>query len=362
MTRDVYIGLGSNLGDKAATLRAAMKALEQHPAISAVQTSSFYETSPLGGSEQPEYLNAVVRLQTSLTPRALLAVLHDIEAGLGRVRVERWQPRTIDLDLLLYGDEVIETPELSVPHPQMHLRSFVLRGLCELDENAVHPVLRRSAAELYRRLNGRNYYWNDTRPQLISIAGLIGVGKTTLATRLAERLGATAIVEKYDDNPYLADVYAGHKDVALDSELFFLSSSATQFRRDRLIAGRCYVSDYVFDKALVYASSWLDAENLDIYKRHYACVAEQVAEPVLVIYLNDSVEQCLDRIHKRNRPYEQRIEPAFLAALSEKYETLYADCTTCPVVRVTAAECVNPEQIDVWAKELRYYLAAEIAK
>ena len=357
MTRTVYIGLGSNLGDKAAALRAATRALEQHPAMSAVQSSSVYETPPLGDSTQPDYLNAVVRLETSLPPHALLTVLHNIETALGRIRAEHWQPRTIDLDLLLVGDEVIATPELTVPHPQMHLRSFVLRGLCELDEHAAHPVLRRSAGELYRRLNGRDFFADAARPQLISIAGLIGVGKTTLATRLAERLGATPIVEKYDDNPYLADVYAGCKDVALDSELFFLSSSATQLRRDRLIAGRRYVSDYVFDKALIYASSWLDAESLDIYKKHYACVAEQAAEPVVAVYLSDSVEQCLDRIHRRNRPYEQRIEPAFLATLNQKYDALYADWTTCPVVRIAASECVLPEQANAWADEIRHYLA-----
>lgn len=359
MTKDVYLGLGSNLGDKAANLRAALDALENHPAIRCVRHSSFYETSPLNGGDQPEYLNAVVQIKTTLAPSALLAAMLSIEAHLGRVRTERWQPRKIDLDMLLYGDEVLDSPTLSIPHPQMHLRSFVLRGLCELDGSVMHPVMRRSAAELSSRLNGRDFYPDGARPQLISIAGMIGVGKTTLATRLAECLHAALISEKYNENPYLAEVYEGRQDKALDSELFFLSSSATQLRGDRLKDGLRYVSDYVFDKALIYASSWLKGDDLRCYKSHYECVAEAVAEPVLTIYLNDSVEQCLERIHKRNRPYEQRIEPEFLAELSRKYEALYAEWTDCPVVRMTAADCVNPEQVAVWAEELQHYLTTK---
>lgn len=357
ITQNVYIGLGSSLGDKTAALRAAVDALRAHPAIQSVQTSTFYATPPLGGREQPAYLNAVARIETSLSPAALLAAMQAIEDQMGRVRTGRWQPRTIDLDLLLYDDQVIATPELTVPHPQMHLRSFVLRGLCELDAKAVHPTLHQPAGELYRRLNSKDFFPDAARPQWVSIAGLIGVGKTTLASRLAEALSGQLIGEKYDDNPFLAQVYAGQKDKALDSELFFLSSSAAQLRRDRMKAGNRYISDYVFDKALIYASSWLSAEDLAAYKKYYASVAEEVAQPVLVIYLEDSVEHCLDRIHRRNRPYEQRIEQAFLTQLSQKYEALYAQWTDCPVLRLKAEACVRPEQVTVFADQVRHYLA-----
>lgn len=354
----VFIGLGSNLGDRNANLHAALDALNAHPAVRVARTSTFYETVPLGSAQQPDYVNAVAALETSLEAGALLLLMRDIEDRLGRVRAERWQPRTIDLDLLLFDQQVIVTSELTIPHPGMHLRSFVLRGLCELGPELIHPVLRQSVAELYRRLNGRDFFIDAARPQLISIAGLIGVGKTTLASRLAECLNAKLIVEKYDDNPYLAEVYAGRKDMALDSELFFLSSSATQLRRDRLKPGSRYVSDYVFDKALIYASSWLEADDLELYKKHFSCVTQEVAEPVLAIYLYDDIQQCLDRIHRRNRPYEQQIETAFLDELRQKYEALYADWTTCPLVRLNAQACVHQEQVIEWAAQLRHYLTA----
>jgi len=357
MAGTVYIGLGSNLGDRQAHLWAAVAALGEHPSIRVVKVSSFYETAPLGASDQPMYLNAVAAVETSLSAMELLAVVQAIERRLGRVRDGHWRPRTIDLDILLYGDQIIQTSELTLPHPQMHLRSFVLRGLCELDGKAIHPVLGLTAERLYERLKGRDFAPDPSRPQLISVAGLIGVGKTTLAARLAECLGGKLIAEKYDDNPYLADVYAGHKEMALDSELFFLSSSATQLHRDRLMAGVCYVSDYVFDKAMIYASSWLEADDLAAYKKHYDRVVQQVAEPALVIYLCDSVAACLERIHRRNRPYEQRIEPAFLAGQQSKYDALYADWTSCPLIRLTAAECVEMEQVKTFAEQVRHYLA-----
>ncbi len=356
MKNDAYIGLGSNLGDRAAHLRAALEALEAHPAIQVCRVSDFYDTAPLAGRSQGPYLNAVACLETTLAPTDLLEKMHTIEADGGRVRAEPWQSRTIDLDLLLYGDQVIHTPALTVPHPAMHLRSFVLRGLCQVNAEAVHPVLKRTAAQLYSRLNGGDYYPDPARPQLISVAGLIGVGKTTLAARLAETLGATLLCEAYADNPYLPDVYAGCTDVALGSELFFLSSSATQLRRDRLENGRCCVSDYVFDKAKIYASSWLGARDLACYRKHYACVVKQIAAPVVVVYLTDDIQRCLERIHRRNRPYEQRIEARFLTDLKQKYDDLYDHWTVCPVIRIEASQCASPEQAAVWAEEIRHYI------
>jgi 2-amino-4-hydroxy-6-hydroxymethyldihydropteridine diphosphokinase len=351
-----YIGLGSNGGDSKANFKKALSGLDDHPKISLVKTSSFYKTSSLGPKEQPDFLNAVAQIHTSIPSDKLLQLLHLIERNMGRKRTQHWGPRVIDLDLLLYGQMIINEPDLIVPHPQMHLRSFVLKGLCELDKNVVHPVLKRTSQELYMRLSDADYYLDDQKPQLISIAGNIGVGKTTLATGLAQRLNAKLISEKYNDNPYLSDVYGGKTELALDSELFFLASGASQLRKDQVFASRRYISDYVFDKALIYASGWLNENDLEIYRKHYQSVREGVADPVVVIYLKDSIENCLQRIHRRNRPYEQEIQPAFLEHLAQGYDTLYNKYTICPVVQICSDECSLPEQVDRIANEIQHYL------
>ena len=352
-----YIGLGSNQGDLEKNLHTALSVLESYSQISHVKTSSFYETSPLGSPDQPNFLNAIAQVHTSLSCRELFQVLDSIEQDMGRKRDIHWGPRTIDLDLLLYDERVIDEPDLKVPHPQMHLRSFVLKGMCELAEECVHPQLNQTMRQLYQWLNGRDFFLNSQQPQLISIAGNIGVGKTTLASRLAERLDAQFITEKYDENPYLADVYAGHTELALDSELFFLSSSASQLRKKKLKAGNRYISDYVFDKALIYASGWLSESDLKAYKKHYDSVMEGVGAPVLVIYMQDSITNCLQRIHQRNRPYEQQIETSFLEHLAAGYETLYTDYAVCPVMRIRPDQCFDVEQVDTIVRQVKFYLA-----
>jgi len=136
-----FIGLGANLGDRAANLRAAISALREAPGVAVERVSSFIETRPRGGPPQPDFLNAAAQLETDLAPRDLLRALLTIESRLGRVRGERWGPRAIDLDLLLYDDETVSEPGLRVPHPHMHERLFVLEPLCEIAPDAVHPVL-----------------------------------------------------------------------------------------------------------------------------------------------------------------------------------------------------------------------------
>lgn len=135
-----YIALGCNLGDRMANLSSALKALEEHPDCVAVECSSVYETDPMGPQDQPDYLNAVVGLQTQLSALNLLDELQNIENLHGRVRDgERWGARTLDLDLLLYSDSVIDTPVLSVPHPGISERSFVLLPLAELAPDLIVP-------------------------------------------------------------------------------------------------------------------------------------------------------------------------------------------------------------------------------
>ncbi len=134
-----FIGLGSNLGERETMIRQALEGLSILPDTELIRASSLYDTEAVGDAEQPNYLNAVAQIDTLLTARQLLWNLLLIEKRLGRVRAQKWGPRTIDLDLLLYGDLIVEEPDLSVPHPEITRRAFVLVPLVELEHSLVHP-------------------------------------------------------------------------------------------------------------------------------------------------------------------------------------------------------------------------------
>jgi 2-amino-4-hydroxy-6-hydroxymethyldihydropteridine diphosphokinase len=134
-----YLALGSNEGDRLSTLQRAVDLLDAAPGIAIRRSSRIYETEPIGGPPQPDYLNAVVEARTSLLARELLEACHRVERSLGRERVVRWGPRTIDIDILTYGRERIDEPDLVVPHPRMHERGFVLAPLLELDADPPLP-------------------------------------------------------------------------------------------------------------------------------------------------------------------------------------------------------------------------------
>lgn len=150
-----YVGLGSNLGDREAMIRLAIDDLARLPETTLVKASSLYDTEPVGEVDQPNFLNAVAALDTALTARQLLWNLQLIEKRLGRVRSQKWGPRTMDLDLLLYGTLVLEEADLKVPHPELLRRSFVLVPLVEIEPMLVHPVTGETLVHHLSRLGTR---------------------------------------------------------------------------------------------------------------------------------------------------------------------------------------------------------------
>jgi 2-amino-4-hydroxy-6-hydroxymethyldihydropteridine diphosphokinase len=138
-----YLGLGSNLGDRLANLQGAVDRLAREDGVRVDASSRVWQTAPVGGPEQPDYLNAVVRVETDRAPAELLAACRGVESALGRERAERWGPRTIDVDVLLYDERTVDEPDLVVPHPRMAERAFVVLPLLELDPDPVLPDGRR---------------------------------------------------------------------------------------------------------------------------------------------------------------------------------------------------------------------------
>lgn len=141
-----YIGIGSNVGDREANCRMAVELLREAGTVAVV--SSFYETGPVGNTDQRDFINAVAAVETCLSPGGLLAACRAIEDRMGRERSMRWGPRTIDLDILLYGSEAFDLPELTVPHPHMAERLFALLPLAEIAPSAVHPLLGKTMRQL----------------------------------------------------------------------------------------------------------------------------------------------------------------------------------------------------------------------
>ena len=189
-----YVALGSNLGDRRAHLDQAVERLRHVPGVVLQRVSSYRETEPVGGPPgQDKYLNAVAELSVDLTPAALLQALLAIEQQMGRTRTEHWGPRTIDLDLLLYGTEAVEIHEggldLSIPHPRMHQRRFVLEPLVEIAPLAVHPVLGSTTTDLLRTLDSSR----ELAEQTALVTGATsGIGRA-IALELA-RAGARVVV------------------------------------------------------------------------------------------------------------------------------------------------------------------------
>ena len=154
MAAKVYLGIGSNLGNREENIRRALSILDEMDGITVRTVSSCYETEPVGPvTGQDDFYNVAAEIETTLGPRDLLVCANSVEQRLGRVREERWGPRTIDIDILLWEDMVVDEDELTIPHPEMERRAFVLTPLAEIAPEVIHPTAQRSIAELASQLD-----------------------------------------------------------------------------------------------------------------------------------------------------------------------------------------------------------------
>jgi len=365
-----YIAMGSNLGDRGETLMRAVKMLSEIPGVSVRRLSQFMRTEPLGGPEdQPPYLNAAVEAEVDLAPRDLLAALQDIERQLGRDRSKekRWGPRTCDLDILMMGEIVLQDePELIIPHPRMHERTFVLEPLAAIAPEAVNPTSGKTVTEMLDDVrSGRVKPTLDPSASgpagaaetaggespapaadagcapgaapLISIIGLPASGKTTLAELLAMELPARLVRENYEGNPFLAESYAGPASTRLPAQLFYLLSRVSQLSAGHWPGDGLTVSDYGFCQDRVYATHRLSPDELAAYEPVHARLSALVHPPDVLVYLDAEPEVLLERIARRGRRFEQAMTADFLADMRRAYGEVVA-AAGCPVLTVRCDE------------------------
>ena len=149
----VFIGVGSNLGNREENIKKAILKISELPQTSVLATSSIINTKPIGKRDQPDFLNCIIKIETKYTSNGLLTELQNIESDMGRIRKEKWGPRVIDLDILFFNDEIIETEDLTIPHPEILNREFILCLMKEIAPKFVHPIEKKTIEELYAGLN-----------------------------------------------------------------------------------------------------------------------------------------------------------------------------------------------------------------
>lgn len=309
---DCLIALGANLGDRAATLDGAVDALAREP-LQVVARSRWLETAPVGGpGGQGAFLNGAIRIRTDLAPLQLLEAMDRVEAELGRQRRERWAARTLDLDLLLYDDLVLESPRLMVPHPRMALRRFVLEPAAEVAPDMVHPILGWSIARLLQHLDQATPY--------LAIAGLDSAQRTRLAAKLA---GSARVIHDPAE-PRSASQHsplqpgAAHQDVELARRRVALrveEQIPLVRRRAQLLDRGAWpseagwtISDFWFDQPLAQiAPHTTDPQLLAVYRKLHDeihLLRDQIVQPKLLVHLqqpDDMLNWYIRQAHQRQQ-------------------------------------------------------------
>ena len=329
----VYLSLGSNLGDKINNLQTTINLIDSKVG-DVLLISSVYQTKAEGFVGE-DFLNCCVSLRTSMEPKILIKELINIESQNGRLRSNRniYESRSIDIDILFYEDKIINQHNLTIPHPRMNERNFVIKPLLDIAKSKIHPVLNRTISEIDLDLGDTEIIKiNDdlVLPVIeklksiknIVIEGNIGVGKTCLSEKLSKDLNKELILEGYMDNPFLEKYYENPDRYALNVELTFLTDRCRQlsdFKNQISLFSSGLVSDYDIFKSLVFAGISLKEIEYNLFRKIFTYMTKDLFKSNLIIYLLQSTEQLLENIKKRGRGFEKKIDKKYLDKINQGY-------------------------------------------
>ena len=267
----------------------------------------------------------------------VLEKLLNIETGLGRVRStsDSYINRNIDLDIILIEDELIASSNLSVPHPEMQNRKFVLAPLADIAPKIIHPVLKKSISSLLsetqdtseikkidEKLKNPTKTYDFTKCNYIAIEGNIGAGKTSLSSMISEDFNAKLILERFKDNPFLPKFYEDQHRYAFPLEMSFLADRYQQLSDDLAqydLFADFVVSDYDVFKSLIFAKITLAEDEYALYNKLFGIMYKELVKPDLYVYLYQNTDRLLENIKKRGRDYEQNIQPEYLMEINKSY-------------------------------------------
>ncbi len=333
ITRITYLSLGSNQGDPLENLQKAVNLLaDKVGKINKI--SSVYKTKSWG-FKSDDFLNICLEIATNLPPETLWEKIIEIETILGRKRTEnkKYQARTIDIDVLLFDDEIIFSKELQVPHPKMLERKFVLEPLVEIAPYVKHSIRLKNIRVLLENCTDTTEILKtelklekpislDERYNYIAIEGNIGAGKTTLAKMISDEFNTRLVLERFADNPFLPKFYKDKERFALPLEMSFLADRYQQLSDDIAqydLFKNLIVSDYYIFKSLIFSQVTLQKEEYALYRRIFDIMYKEITKPDLYIYLYQNTDRLLENIKKRGRDYEQNIQAGYLDKIHKGY-------------------------------------------
>ncbi len=330
-----HIALGSNKGDRYKNLQDAINAIFQ--SIGSIkQIAKVYETKALD-FDGHNFYNTCISVTTTLSALELLEQLQRIEQKLGRKKTlkDTYENREIDLDIIFFEDEIIETSRLTIPHLEAHNRKFVLKPLQDIAKKVIHPKLNKSSEELLEIckdesiLEPQNIWlknpkktYNLKTHNYIAIEGNIGAGKTSLTHLIAEDFNAKPILERFADNPFLPKFYEDASRYAFTLEMSFLADRYQQITDDlqQLDLFKDFmVSDYDIYKSLIFSKITLPEDEFNLYRKLFHLMYKDIPKPDLYIYLYQNTERLQQNIKKRGRDYEQNIEDSYLDKINTGY-------------------------------------------